>query len=392
MRQLLFLVAVLALAPALALAQSSGSSIGVEALRYDPSPAEPGKSLDLWINVDNVGQEELRDYVVDFVPSYPFSLGGGEAGSRYFSVIDSNGVIAKYRLNVAEDAPSTSSVARFKVHRRGVVEGQTYEVNVSVVGKIDVSLKSVSPSELRPGNPTNVVFTFENLGNAPVRDLVIAWSDANRKILPLGAENRHKIRELAIGESEDVEFTMIADPGTQQGVQVIDVNMTFQRFGITDTIRSQVAFIVGGRTDFDVGQQELDGETLSLSVANIGVNTATGVLVNIPEQEGWDVVGGSSVFLGNLDAGDFTVASIDVVTDSTERTKPLMVEVKYTDTTGTRQTVESVVNVNLAGNLANDKSSGPDYMTYAIIAVVILVGAWFLNRRIRFIGGKKHGK
>lgn len=392
MRQAVFFIALLALVPAVALAQSSGSSVSVEALRYDPSPAEPGKSLDLWINVDNAGQEELRDYVVDFIPSYPFSLGGGETASKYFSVIDSNGVIAKYRLNVAEDAPSTSSIASFGVHRRGLSDGQVYDVNISVIGKIDVSLKSVSPNELRPGNPTNVVFTFENLGNAPVRDLVITWSEAGRKILPLGAENRHKIRELAIGESEDVEFSMIADPSIQQGVQVIDVNMTFQRFGVTDTLKSQVAFIVGGRTDFDVGQQEIDGDTISLSVANIGVNTATGVLISVPEQDGWQIFGGSRVFLGNLDSGDFTVASVTMAPTSPGDVRPLDVEVEYTDTTGTRQKVSSTVSVNLAENLEKNGSGGPDYMTYGIVAIVLIAGLWFANRRFHFLGGKKHGK
>ena len=392
MRQLVFFIAILAFMPALVLAQSSSGSIQVEALRYDPSPAEPGKLLDLWLNVDNAGQEELRDYVVEFVPLYPFALGSGETASKYFSVIDSNGVIAKYRLSVAEDAPSSSAIAKFRVHRSGLAGGQEYDVNISVVGKIDVSLKSVTPSELRPGNPTKVVFTFENLGNAPVRDLVITWSEPNKKIFSLGSENRYKIRELAIGESENVEFTMIADPSIQQGVQVIDVNMTFQRFGITDTVKSQVAFIVGGKTDFDVAQQEFEEGTLSLSIANIGVNTATGVSINVPEQDGWNIIGGSSVFLGNLDSGDFTVASVDVEAITSERVKPLKVYVKYTDTTGTRQTVESVVNVNLAGSLKDDKSSQPNYMVYAIVAVAIVAVAWFANRRFHFLGGKKHGK
>ncbi len=98
------------------------------------------------------------------------------------------------------------------------------------------------------------------------------------------------------------------------------------------------------------------------------------------------------MFLGNLDSGDFTVASVDVEAITSERVKPLKVYVKYTDTTGTRQTVESVVNVNLAGSLKDDKSSQPNYMVYAIVAVAIVAVAWFANRRFHFLGGKKHGK
>jgi hypothetical protein len=378
--------------PAAALSQSTDVSVRIEALKYDPSPAEPGKFVDLWVSLASSRGMNLYGYTVEFVPSYPFYLGTGETATREFSVIGTNGVVAKYRLGVAEDAPSAESFARFRVYKTGASDGPLYDVAVNVVGKIDVGVKSVYPNELRPGNPTKVVFTFENLGNAPIRDLTVTWADANKKILPLGSENRFKIRELAVGATKDVEFSMIADPGIAQGVHVVDVNMTLQRFGVPDTIRSQVAFIVGGVTDFDVAQQDLDGDTVSLSVANIGVSTATGVLIDVPEQSGWDILGGSSVFLGNLDSGDFTVASVDVRSTTEDRVKPIKVEVKYTDTTGVRRTVEKMVSLNLASVIDGKKSAGPDYTTYIVALIVLAAGAWLLNRRFHFLRQRKHGK
>ena len=53
-------------------------------------------------------------------------------------------------------------------------------------------------------------------------------------------------------------------------------------------------------------------EKISLSVANVGNNMAYAVKVSVPEQEGYRVSGSSSTIVGNLQKGDYTIASFNV--------------------------------------------------------------------------------
>ncbi|MBI4894800.1 MAG: hypothetical protein HY833_03640 [Candidatus Aenigmarchaeota archaeon] len=372
----------LAVLPSASLAQSSDASVKFEVLKYDPSPAEAGELLELWLAVGVVGNTELRNYVVEVVPDFPFLLATDEDAKRRFSVIDSNGVVAKYRIRVDGSALDGDSVLRVKYYPDGSSSQPAREVTISILGKVNVQLSSAQPDTLIPGRPTKVKFLFKNDGNAPVRDLAINWTDPDAGILPLAGENRQRIDFLGVGDEREVEFSMIADPQISQGVHVINLNMEFLRFGESTSRTSSVAFIVGGVTEFDVTQDEVSEDAVSLSIANIGVNTATGVLVSVPEQSGWEINGASDAFLGNLQSGDFTVASVDVVSLSQAPKQTLRVLVKYTDTVGIRQTMEAEVPINLDKSMGKSKKddSSQIYIILVIVAVIALGVAHFKFR------------
>ena len=364
----------------LAVAQvASGPIIKADVLKYDPAPAEPGNFLDLWLSIDNTGSDTANDYIVELIPAYPFYLDSNENAIRNYSSIDSIGVIAEYKLRIAEDAPNGEAILKVKHYKRGSSIAVIDELKVSIIGKVDVDILSIEPNTLIPGNPTKVVFSVNNSGRAPVRDMIITWNDPNNKILPLAGENRYRIQNLDIGNSTEVVFSMIADPSATQGVHMINVNMSFQRFGISDSRTSQIAFIVGGLTDFDVAQQDIRDNTISISVANIGVNTATGVLLTVPEQQDWRIIGGSNVFLGNLNSGDFTVASLQLQSLVQDSIRNLTVHLQYTDTTGIRQKTEKTMNINFAK--ATEKKESPNFMLYAVIAIIIIAVIWYMFRK-----------
>jgi len=381
----LFAIAVFALLlPSVVMAQTS-SGVGIEVLKHDPAPAEAGKFLELWISIDKRGTFNLNNHIIEIVPGFPFSLASDESPTKEFAVIDTNGAVARFKLSVAENAPNGDATLKVRNYPKGSPTTAAQELTIPILGKVDIEIASVSTDTLIPGQPIDVKFIFENSGNAPVRDLIIKWNDPEGGILPLAGENRFRIDNLEIGESREVEFRMIADPKIEQGVQVINIDMEFQRFGTSDNRTSQVAFIVGGLTDFDVAQDEIEDGSLSLSVANIGVNSATGVLLSVPEQEGWQITGGSNVFLGNLESGDFTVASVDLVPLSNDLTQKLKVKVDYTDTVGIRQSIEKDVVINLS-NLLESKKGDQDFtLYYVIIAVIIIAAFWYTNRRFKIL-------
>lgn len=378
---LLAFAVLVAATASVSLAQSNTPSIFVSVGKYDPAPAEAGNTLELWVQARNIGSATAYNYMIEVVPEYPFVLNSGEVAAHEFAVIGYNGVNTLFKLRVAPDAPDGSTPLKVRFYPKGSSDYTTQTVNVSVIGKASFTIKSVFPDSLIPGNPTRVNFTFENNGKAHLRDLVVSWSDPSGKILSLAGDNSFKIDNLAVGGTTTVPFSMIADPSITQGVHKILVNATFLRFGTADTKISNVALIVGGLTDFEVSQQEVEDNTVSLSVANIGVNTGTAVSVSVPDQDGWEVVGGSSVFLGNLNPGDFTVGSLQVRTTSDVVKQNLKVKVEYTDTTGLRRSVQKDVSINFAQAMLNKKSDGTNPVVYAVVIVIVLAALWFANRR-----------
>ena len=127
---------------------------------------------------------------------------------------------------------------------------------------------------------------------------------------------------------------------------------------------------VGGGTDFDVAFSETSNGETSFTIANIGSNPAFSVSVIVPEQDGWSVSGSNSMIIGNLNTGDYTVASFSLsqrgsFTLPGQRTSSnqtaqrnmqsqntLKIQVAYTDTRGQRETVEKEVTMNIQSLLA----------------------------------------
>jgi hypothetical protein len=131
--------------------------------------------------------------------------------------------------------------------------------------------------------------------------------------------------------------------------------------------------------------------------------------VIIPEQEGWRTTGSNSMIIGNLDKGDYTVASFtlqqtgNLNLNRTQRREDMpikpeqpnntttiqqpdntvTVQIDYTDTKGERKTVEKEVKVNqqtanatiISGMRSQMQSQSfiSQYKWYIIIAVVAVI-------------------
>src|SRR3989338_6103378 len=119
-----------------------GQDIKVSVLKHDPSPAEAGKFLELWLSIENQGTGIVNDYTIELVPGYPFFLDSNEEPVRNFAFIDADGARAKYRLRVAEDAPNGDSILKVRQYRQGSQSFIKQDLEVSVLGKVDVDIVS----------------------------------------------------------------------------------------------------------------------------------------------------------------------------------------------------------------------------------------------------------
>jgi len=145
---------------------------------------------------------------------------------------------------------------------------------------------------------------------------------------------------------------------------------------------------VGGGTDFDIAFSETSSGQTSFTIANIGSNPASSVSVIVPQQEGWTVSGSNSMIIGNLNTGDYTVASFELQSsqsgmDATgqqknmtqeelmaQRTQTqgyLKIQIAYTDTMGERKLVEKEVSMN-SQNLVGTTTDSEATTTQATMA------------------------
>lgn len=409
----------------------NSASLQVNLTNQNPDAARPGEPVELTLSVQNIGNKDLQDITVSVAPKYPFSQVPGEALQKSISYLnarqDNNDAgVLKFKLltdsNTSEgtyDIDVTTSARESGSSSSTISTTQT--IHIEVRGKEYAQIVTINKANIDVGKEEPLEFIITNTGNSPLKNMVISWKDPKGVILPVYSDNTKYIKYLEPNQSVTISYSVMADVNANPGLYTLDVNLNFEDYeSNNESIQTTAGLFVGGATDFDVSCSESSQGEVSLSVANIGNNIAYAVKVSVPEQEGYKVSGSSSTIVGNLEKGDYTIASFNIASNQAagENTgtpsgipagapasstgdnitggnmssslsldgNPLKVQIEYTDAKGERLTVDKAVKLELAaGNTTAQgapgglRSSGfSSYLIY--IAVIALAGGAFIYR------------
>jgi hypothetical protein len=300
----------------------------------------------------------------------------------------STSVIFEFRV------PSTAAPGLYQVEfditGAGGSSQQTAIVKVQDSTVLDIT--AMSPTSISVGEATKMMFNISNNGGADLTNILFSWKDSNDLILPVGTDNRILIPSLTAMNQTTLSVVMMASSGISPGIYPLTITMTYYDMtGTLQTVVSTVGLQISGTTSFDIVVQSSSGST-TFSVVNIGANTASSVIVSIPSQPNYQVTGASSASLGNLNAGDYTLASFTITSlagNSTtqfpgfNRTRTngsdfrnfsgrssfmnqsfigfsgntLLVQISYTDVFGIRETVQKQVRTSSGSSFSGFRSS-----------------------------------
>ncbi|MBU2561734.1 MAG: COG1361 S-layer family protein [Nanoarchaeota archaeon] len=343
-----------------------------------PDPAVAGNTVELSIGIENYGGQAALGYNVELVPKYPIEKLPGETYIKNTGLLQGFQVnneqkIIKFNVRTDKDATAGSYDFDILIYQPEEKDYATIRKTLSydLTARESAEIIHIDKVELRPGQQTPLEFTITNVGSAPLRELSFSWSNANDAVLPVGSADKKYVKYLGVGEKITLTYDVMADTNAAPGLYKLDLKLAYED-PVTNTytnITDHAGVYVGGGTDFDVAFSESTNGDTSFSVANVGSNPAYSVSVIIPKQDGWRVTGSNSAIIGNLDKGDYTVASFTLqpamssqLTQATtgaaqaQRTgqrdssagmtpDTVTVEVAYTDTMGKRLTVEKDVSV-----------------------------------------------
>lgn len=413
---------------------NSGSAvIKISLLNQDPNPARAGDTVNLRLKVENEGGQPVKVLEMQILEDYPFTVASGDDVKSIQNLnaytTGDNYVNVEYKVKIDKDATQGTKPLQVR-YRMDNSPWTTMALSVSVSTQEFAQIIFVDKAKLAPGKETDLKFTINNVGNAPLQNMIFSWNEENGVILPVFSGDSKYIKYLDAGDSVDLTYKVIADVNANPGLYQLDLNLQYE--SVTDVASSvmttKAGIFVGGATDFDVTFSESTQGQTSLSIANTGNNPAQSVSVKIPQQENFMVTGTNSAIVGNLDKGDYTIVSFQIAQASnlsarrqqaqntqqdskrnasiTGNLNSLKVNIEYTDTTGERITVEKIVPIQFrsAGSQTNDalpsrRSSQYSYFSsfwlYAIISASLIIGFLILRNnglRNKILGQFGKGK
>lgn len=323
-------------------------------------------------------------------------------------------ILFQFKVKPSTPAGYYPVFVQFEYFRDGKLSKQTETISVPVERSLQNISLMVSPNVISPATPTAVTFSLQNNNNLPVSNVTLSWAEASGLLLPLGSDNKRYISLLDSQQTATVSYEIAADPNITTGLYSLAVTLSFVDNNGTQIQTSNVGILVGGETSFEASVDSVASGQLSVNVANIGANNAGAVVVKIPVQNGVVVSGSRSYVIGNLNKGDFSLATFQTIlaadqngTTTSGTTRPigigtipdrnansgfnrvppenLKVIIEYTDTTGQRQSVEKEVayptsaasgfsTAGLANRNAANTTNWIPLLIGLVTALVILMG------------------
>jgi len=400
-------------------------------LTQNPNPANAGDTVEVNIQLQNTGGESSPQVLGEIIPEFPFTVAPGQSAQQIVGVLpnypsQANYKILRYTLLINKDAIDKNYELKFRFSENGGVSWTVETFNVKVTSNKYAQIISVDKTKINPGEETPLTFTINNIGRSPLNNLIFTWSEPNNIILPVGTDNTRYIPYIGIGENQQLTYTVVANPSATRGLYNLNLKLTFDAMNSTSgsvqstKIETSAGVMVGGSTDFDIALSDSTSGSTSLSIANIGSNPATSVSVTIPEQPGWKVSGSNSVIIGNLNQGDYTIASFKLqsmgamtynrtrntnqgagvlVNFSSTSSENLKVEIAFTDTMGNRVKLDKVIPLSLQSIMGNTTPLGSRGATtqtsmfskyWYVFVLVLVVLAYFGYQRYKKVKSEKN--
>ena len=384
-------------------ADNTPGAVNLKLLNQNPDPVKAGEIVTLRISVENLGGTAVEAYSVRFEDNYPFSL--FESEEREYSIgkilANAKGTsahILKFKAKVAEDV----SEGNYPIKIIGIAANgvqSTKEFLVEVNSEANAEISSISVDTLIPGEKTEIKFGIKNVGKSDLENIKFSWASQDDIILPVGSGNFKYIDRIEKGQEEILTFQVVSDLNTEPKLYKLDLTLEYDDVeslqqitaaGQIETksrreVVAKAGIYVGGKTDFEISQKDSTINSVTFSVANIGSNLASSVVIKVPEQKNYETISSESKVIGNIKKGAFGRVEFDLNSISKEKTLNLIVE--YTDTTGKRQSENKTVKANLQdkalfSNEPKSENSSSNTKTYVLIGIILVVGTiWLIRKR-----------
>jgi hypothetical protein len=378
------------------LAQTSTAQLSAALITQYPDPARSGDVLEVRISLENSGDKSASAIVAEIIEEYPFAVLPGQNKQVVIGTLpnwpkEANSKTLTYKMLIDKNAIDGKHELKFRYSENGGVSWTIKSYTIDVTSKEFAQIIHVDKSQINPGEETPIIFTINNIGKAPLTNLVFTWAEKDNVILPINTDNTRYIPYLGVGESIDLKYTVIANPTAVRGLYNLDLTLTFdaknKSGSVKEVIQTKAGVLVGGATDFDIAFAESNLGKTSFTIANIGENDASSVTIRIPEQEGFTVKGGESVIIGNLNKGDFTLATFQLVptsTTKTQETKVLNLGLSFTDSFGKRHQVTKEIPLKVYPGFGQEvaiKKQGSPLKTFFILVIIAGLAIFVYRRR-----------
>ncbi len=296
-----------------------GGSLSLSALQYVPYPAEPGRYIELFLDV--YASEAQTNVTCQLNPVFPFSLDDDEANVRSVPHLPGRqGWLLKYKVRIAPDAILGDNKLSFGCQTGG---SPFISSNFFVYVKArsaDLALDAVSsvPEKMTPGQSSTLSLTLRNFGGSEFKNVRVSLNLTD-PFVPLKGGSERRLERIGAQEAQTVAFDVLASSGAESKAYRVPVTVNFEdAAGTTYSFKDVVGLQVGAEPRLDV---QLDASNLlrphalgkvTLKLVNSGSEEVKYLSVRLSDSAVYQSAGSNRYYVGTVASDDFETLDFDV--------------------------------------------------------------------------------
>ncbi len=277
------LMALLILPAAAVQAQNTGQApiLNVLLTKQTPYPAEPGKNVNVEIEVQNTGLGDANNIVVEIAPTDPFKLlPGTEKTSTYSKISASGSVKVSYDLKVNDNTVSNQYELEFRIYY--VSNPNSYlskKVVVNVQGRPDFIIDSTwtTPQNIEPGGIVDVFAKVKNVGTGTANGVKATFASTSGMLIPVLSKGSAYLGDMAPDGDSIADIQLSVDSTAGQQTYPATLTLDYQdETGASVQKSFSLGIPVNGVINIEVVniQANFDRDVIQIDIANKGTADA----------------------------------------------------------------------------------------------------------------------
>jgi hypothetical protein len=362
----------------------SGPSLNASLLYYQPIPASPGTSLNVYIQLHNNG-EEAKQVKVQFVDNQPFTLESEAERVQTIATVPGGGdFLVKYNVRVDQNAVPGTSYVKIQ-YSIGLGQTQTALLPIDIFSNavaLNIENIKLDPASFVPGGIGKLSFQLRNDAPIKIRDGTVTLELGSVDLTPVAGTNQQRFTDLQAGQTKQFVFELSPNPNMESGIYKIPVSINFSdQNGRSYSRQEYIGVRVGAKPDVAISVEESSLATnqygeVTLRITNKGLGEVKFVNLKFGEAEGLTLSSTNERYIGNIDSDDYKTAQL--ILKASQDKVELPVTITYLDALNTEYTREEVLTLRV-----QEASSGgiPTYLIVGIVVIVLVVGYFLFRRR-----------
>jgi hypothetical protein len=256
-------------------------------------------------------------------------------------------------------------------------------ISLAFVQAVTIDSVSSSPTEVAPGEITNIILEIENIFEDRVYNLNVRLDLEDTPFAPYQSSSEKFLEELDDGDKEDFKFKLIALPETSSGIYKIPVKISYENEEGNVSLKDDlISLIVNSEPELKVSLEDsivlIRGRenTFSIRMINSGLADVKFVYLIVSDVTGIKFLSEKEQYLGDIDSDDFDNAEYNIYLDAdSPEDINLQIILKFKDATN-KEFVESKNIILRTYSLQEAKELGlvkrENYIPYIIIGSLIV--------------------